>query len=138
MKKNLLILMILLSSCSLFSAKLDTTKYDLTYTNTWNIEFQNLVNDYAKLELKNLESEFQVFKEKWEKISEKPSISMNYSEYNDKNITSVLTQISNNIKDELQKNTKVFYFSNDKESKITWNLRQNDIFVFDEAKKENF
>ena len=71
MKKNLLILMILLSSCSLFSAKLDTTKYDLTYTNTWNIEFQNLVNDYAKLELKNLESEFQVFKEKWEKISEK-------------------------------------------------------------------
>jgi|GEM_PF-2635224 hypothetical protein len=44
---------------------------------------------------------------------------MNYSEYNDKNITSVLTQISNNIKDELQKNTKVFYFSNDKESKIT-------------------
>ena len=138
MKKNLLLLMIFLSSCSLFSAKLDTTKYDLTYTNTWNIEFQNLVNDYEKLELKNLESEFQVFKEKWEKISEKPSISMNYSEYNDKNITSVLTQISNNIKDELQKNTKVFYFSNDKESKITWNLRQNDIFVFDEAKKENF
>lgn len=130
--------MILLSSCSLFSAKLDTTKYDLTYTNTWNIEFQNLVNDYAKLEFKNLESEFQVFKEKWEKISEKPSISMNYSEYNDKNITSVLAEISNNIKDESQKNTKVFYFSNDKESKITWSIGQNDFFVFDEVKKENF
>lgn len=130
--------MILLSSCSLFSAKLDTTKYDLTYTNTWNLEFQNLVNDYAKLEFKNLESEFQVFKEKWEKISEKPSISMNYSEYNDKNITSVLAEISNNIKDESQKNTKVFYFSNDKESKINWNLSQNDFFVFNEVKKENF
>lgn len=130
--------MILLSSCSLFSAKLDTTKYDLIYTNTWNIEFQNLVNDYAKLEFKNLESEFQVFKEKWEKISEKPSISMNYSEYNDKNITSVLAEISNNIKDESQKNTKVFYFSNDKESKINWSLSQNDFFVFDKVKKENF